>query len=161
MLTTTFKWRSLSVGLGALLLAGCASWKELTTRQQGPRSAGDWAEIGLVFESQGRTSQAVECFEKSLELEPSNTVLQEKIASLRVCPKAEDGRTSLATVNEVFRRYGEAGSLEHPDNTLRPPKRKHRVAAVSSTEEKAVEDMKLGSQSALPEEDSRSSQWSR
>ena len=111
-------------------------------KQQGQPSAAGLAEIGLLLESQGKTPQAIECFEKSLELEPSNKVLKQKIASLISRPKARDERKAVASVDDVFRRYGATESSKIEENTLRPPVRSHIVASHSLAEEDKVEDTK-------------------
>ncbi len=140
--------------LCASLLPGCTRILPTSAKQSNNRSVSDIAETGFLFESQGRTENAIECFEKALAMEPTNTQLKAKIASLKSKPEQAENQQAISNLDEVLRRHESAKDLEFKGKTLATPDHNFRTASHSSADEMEFDGSLIGKQSSLDSQDS-------
>lgn len=135
------------------LIPGCARVLPSNAKGSQARSAAQIAETGLLFESQGRTENAIECFEKALALEPSSRRLKDKIARLKQTPERTENRQAISKLDDVLLRHERHEPQEFNSNETAVADQPVRTVSHGYTDETEFDDALIGRQSSFRSQD--------
>lgn len=147
--------------LSGSLVPGCARIMPTNAKHDESLSAAQIAEAGFLFESQGRTANAIDCFEKSLAMEPLNKPLQDKIAKLKTTPSVSNGPTSSATLDEVFSRHERSLSPKTDARTFTTSGEHFRTVSHTTVSEVEFDEIFVGEHTTIDSQDPAFDDWSR
>ena len=145
--------------LNGSLLCGCARIMPTNAKHDKSLSAAEIAEAGFLFESQGRTENAIDCFEKSLAMAPSNKRLQGKIAALKAKPTVTSGQISSATLDEVVSRHETSLRPTTDERTFAASDEHLETVSYSTVSEVEFDETRVGEQTQIDSHDDAYDDW--